>query len=226
MNPTASLSELFPSTATGSGAGTAPNTPAELGQEDFLELMVAQLENQDPTSPMDNFEFLSQIAQFGTVDGIQGLQQGFSELSGILYANQTLQAAGLVGSNVVTESNLGSLSAEAPLDATIDLPSSSSEVMLYVQDNTGRLVHSRALGAVNAGELNVQWDGIGDDGNPLPPGQYRVSAEAVIGGQVQAVPAYAHARVESVTVDQSKGSVMLNLAGGDQVALSSVKRFI
>ncbi|MCR9104346.1 MAG: flagellar hook assembly protein FlgD [Gammaproteobacteria bacterium] len=225
MNPTSSLSELFPSTANGA-ANAAPSSPAELGQEDFLELMVAQLENQDPTQPMDNFEFLSQIAQFGTVDGIQGLQQGFAELSGILYANQTLQAAGLVGSNVVTESNLGTLSAEAPLAATVDLPSASSEVTLYVQDTAGRLVHSRTLGAVNAGELGVQWDGMDNDGNPMPPGEYRVSAEAVIGGQVQAVSVYAHAQVESVTIDQANASVTLNLVGGDQVALSSVKRFI
>lgn len=225
MNPTSSLSELFPGTATGT-ANAAPSSPADLGQEDFLELMVAQLENQDPTQPMDNFEFLSQIAQFGTVDGIQGLQQGFSELSGILYANQTLQAAGLVGSNVVTESNLGTLSAEAPLEATIDLSSASSEVTLYVQDSAGRLVHSRTLGAVNAGELGVQWDGTDNNGNPMPPGEYRVSAEAVVGSQVQAVPVYAHARIESVTVDQANASVTLNLVGGDQVALSSVKRFI
>tara|TARA_R110000823_G_scaffold47903_12_gene121855 strand:+ start:6362 stop:7042 length:681 start_codon:yes stop_codon:yes gene_type:complete len=226
MNPTSSLSELFPGAAAGSGANAVPNTPAELGQEDFLELMVAQLENQDPTKPMDNFEFLSQIAQFGTVDGIQGLQQGFAELSGMLYANQTLQAAGLVGSKVVTESNLGSLSAEAPLDATLDVPGASSELTLYVQDSAGRLVHSRTLGAVEAGELKVQWDGMGDDGNPLPPGEYRVSAEAVVDGRVQAVPAYAHAQVESVSIDRANASVTLNLVGGDQVALSSVKRFI
>jgi len=225
MNPVANLSDIFPSPAPAGSVGNAAGNPAELGQEDFLELMVAQLENQDPTKPMDNFQFLSQIAQFGTVDGIQGLQDSFADLAGIFNANQTLQAAGLVGRTVVTESNLGSLAPEAPLEATIDLPASSSNVTLFVQDTTGRLVHSRELGAAAAGEINVQWDGLDEAGNPLPPGQYRVSAEAAIAGEVEAVPVYAHAAVESVSIDQANAAVTLNLAGGDQVELASVKRF-
>lgn len=223
MEATASLSELFPST---SNAAASAKKSGELGQEDFMELMVAQLENQDPTKPMDNFEFLSQIAQFGTVDGIQGLQTGFSDLSSILYANQTLQAAGLVGHKVVTESNLGILKAEQTLDATIDVPQSTSSLTLYVQDMSGRLVHSRELGAAAAGDITVQWDGTDDQGNLAPPGQYRVSAESVISGQPQANSVYAHSLVESVTVDRTGGGVALNLAGGDQVGLSAVKSIL
>jgi len=187
---------------------------------------VAQLENQDPTKPMDNFEFLSQIAQFGTVDGIQGLQQGFSELSSILSSNQTLEAAALVGHKVVTESNLGTLVPEEMLDATIDLPRSSSGVTLYIQDMGGRLVHTRTLGATASGEIKIQWDGVDDSGNTAPPGQYRVSAEAVISDQVQAVSVYAHSLVESVSIDPRGAGVVLNLAGGDQVGLPAVKSFL
>lgn len=218
-----SLSELFPSTAP--GATNAPSNPAELGQEDFLELMVAQLENQDPTSPMDNFEFLSQIAQFGTVEGIQSLQSGFAELSAVLYSNQTLQAASLVGRSVVTESNLGTLGAESPLEATLDFPGDATGAVLYVQDMAGRLVHTRPLGAVEAGELTVSWDGTGENGERLPPGEYRVSAEVLNAEGAAAVPVYGHAQVESVSVGQSSGAVTLNLASGDTVPLSSVKRF-
>ncbi len=223
MEATASLSELFPSTST---AAASAQTSGELGQEDFMELMVAQLENQDPTKPMDNFEFLSQIAQFGTVDGIQGLQSGFADLSSILYANQTLQAAGLVGHKVVTESNLGMLKVDETLDATIDVPQSSANVTLYVQDMSGRLVHSRELGAAAEGDMKVQWDGTDNQGNVAPPGQYRVSAEAIISGQPQATSVYAHSLVESVTVDRTGGGVALNLSGGDQVSLSAVKSIL
>ncbi len=224
MNPTSNLSEIFPSTATQSAATASPS---ELGQEDFLELMVAQLENQDPTKPMDNFEFLSQIAQFGTVEGIQGIQAGFEDLSSVLYANQTLQAAGLVGSKVLTETNLGVLGAEGePFEASIDVPSGNEGVTLFVQDTAGRLVHSRELGVLQPGEVKVQWDGIGDDGNPALPGQYRVSAEVTIGGQPQAASVYTHTLVESVTVDRGNGGVTLNLAGGDQVSLNQVRGFL
>ena len=191
-----------------------------------MELMVAQLENQDPTKPMDNFEFLSQIAQFGTVDGIQGLQKGFSDMSSILYASQTLEASGLLGHKVVTGSNLGVLAADETLDATIKLPSSSSGVTVFVQDMSGRLVHSRSLGAAEAGDIDLQWDGSDDEGNLAPPGQYRVSAEAVVGGQAQALSVHTHSLVESVSIDPGGAGVMLNLAGGDQVDLTAVKSIL
>jgi len=222
MEATPNLSELFPSPAT----STTASSPTELGQEDFLELMVAQLENQDPTKPMDNFQFLSQIAQFGTVDGIQGIEQSIADLSAAMYASQTLQAAGLVGSKVVTETNYGTLVEGETLGATIDVPQGNTGLTLYIQDPGGQLVHTRALGVQPPGEFQVEWDGLDESGNPVLPGQYRVSAETLVAGEPQAVPVYGHTRVDSVTVDRASGDITLNLAGGDQVGLPQVKGFL
>ncbi len=223
MDTTLSISELFPTSSTPSAA---ENKNEELGQEDFMRLMVAQLENQDPTEPMDNFEFLSQIAQFNAVDGIQGLQQGFGDLASVLSSNQALDAAQLIGNKVVSGSNVGVLSEGETLDATIELPQSAADVVVYVQDMSGRVVYSESLGAAVAGELKLEWDGTDSAGNPMLPGQYRVSAEAVLEGQNQGVSVYAHSLVESVTVDPSGVGVALNLAGGEQMPLSAVKSFL
>ncbi|MFK8047118.1 MAG: flagellar hook assembly protein FlgD [Halioglobus sp.] len=223
MDAAPSISELFPSN---SNTASGPRQADELGQEDFLKLMIAQLENQDPTKPLENTEFLSQMAQFSTVEGIQGIQEGFGNLSGVLSANQTLQAASLVGQKVVTESNLGVLADGETLDATIDLPQTSGAVTLYIQDMAGNLVHSRAMGPSAPGEIKVQWDGIKDDGSLALPGQYRVSAESFSQGQIEAVSVYTHSRVESVTIDGANGGVALNLAGGDQVSITEVKSFL
>ncbi|MEH6616204.1 MAG: flagellar hook assembly protein FlgD [Porticoccus sp.] len=223
MESTTNISELFPSTLT-----TTPtkNNPNELGQEDFMTLMVAQLKNQDPTKPMDNMQMLTQVAQFGTVSGIQGVQEGVDNLSSVLYSNQALEAAGLVGRQVMTDSNMGVLRADKTLDATIDLPQNADGVTLYVQNMSGRLVHSQALGPASAGDLKVQWDGTDAAGNRLLPGQYRISAEALMGGQNQAASVYTHSQVESVTVDRAGTGVLLNLAGGAQVGMSGVKSFL
>lgn len=222
MTVTNPLTELFPSAS----ATTTATSSSELGQEDFLQLMVAQLENQDPTKPMDNFEFLSQIAQFGTVDGIQGIQQSFEQMTATLTANQTLQAAGLVGSKVITETNIAVLAEGESIDATVDVPGGNGGVTLYVQDMSGRLVHTRQLGPQPAGEMQIQWDGIDDNGNPSPLGQYRVSADVSMAGEPVATSVYAHTLVDSVTIDRSNNGVTLNLAGGDQVSLSQVKSFL
>lgn len=233
MESLASISELFPrSTPLGNAKA---NSVDEMGSEDFLTLMVAQLENQDPTKPMDNMQFMGQLAQFGTVSGIQELNAGFSGLSSALSGGQALQAASLVGRSVVTESNLGTLGTVAgadgqtslALDATVDFGGSSTAGgTLYVQDLSGRLVYSAALPASTGGQLPVRWDGRSAQGDLLPPGTYRVSAESTIGGQSTAVSVFAHQRVGSVAVDQAQGVVTLKLDNGNDVQLDQVKQFL
>ena len=82
-----------------------------LGQDEFLELMMTQLQNQDPLNPAESGEFLSQIAQFGTVNGITELQQSFSTLASSLQSNQALQASTMVGRSVLVENNILQLGA-------------------------------------------------------------------------------------------------------------------
>ena len=83
-----------------SNASTQPKPGDELGQADFLQLMTAQLEAQDPLKPQESGEFLTQLAQFGTVNGIQELQKSFTGLSNSLLSLQALQASTLVGRTV------------------------------------------------------------------------------------------------------------------------------
>ena len=97
----------------------------ELGQEEFLQLMLTQLENQDPFKPMESGEFLGQLAQFGTVTGLGELQQSFESLSGSLISDQALQAASLVGRSVTIESGEGLLKTDSPLTGAVELPTSS-----------------------------------------------------------------------------------------------------
>jgi flagellar basal-body rod modification protein FlgD len=232
MDSLASINELFPAPA----ARTAreANAVEDMGSDDFLTLMVAQLENQDPTKPMDNMQFMGQLAQFGTVSGIQELNAGFAGLSGALSGGQALQAAALVGRDVVTESNLGTLAevvnsdgeSSFALDASVDFGGSAAGGTLYVQDMAGRLVYSSALPPSAGGQLKVRWDGLDAQGRQMPVGTYRVSAEALVNGQSTAVSVYAHQRVESVSVDGAGGTVTLNLGNGSDVQLGQVKQFL
>ncbi len=86
-----------------------------LGQEDFLTLMISQFRNQDPFEPMDNGEFLGQLAQFSTVNGISSLNAAFAGLAGSMQDNQALQAAGLVGHSVLAVTDIAYLDDEQSL---------------------------------------------------------------------------------------------------------------
>lgn len=215
------ISELFPSTAPTTKASAAD----DMGMEDFLTLMVAQLENQDPSKPLENTDFLAQIAQFSTVSGIEDLNTSFSDVSTSLYANQAVEAASLVGRKVITEDNIANFSEGDSLGGTIDLPKNAAALTVYIQDMAGGLVHTQALGPKNEGQQVFSWDGMDADGSMLPPGRYRLSAEAVIDGESQGVSVYSHSLVESVSVGKSGGSV-INLKGGGSAIMSGIKGFL
>jgi len=201
-------------------------TRNKLGQEQFLKLMVAQLKHQDPTKPLDNAEFLSQIAQFSTVTGIQELQSSFTQLAGSMQSNQLLQTSALVGRSVLVESDLGTLPAGGNLGGAVRLSSSTPELMVTIQDARGAIVRRLEMGTQAAGQVRFNWDGIADNGQNAPPGVYRVKAEASVDGKTVALDTLTAASVESVTLDKATQALSLNLAGLGPVAFSKVRQIL
>jgi len=123
-----------------------PVPKQELGQEQFLKLLTTQLANQDPTKPMENGDFLGQLAQFSSVSGIQDLQKSFSAFAGSISSNQSLQAAGLVGRTVLVPSNEGVLSLQNGLKGEVNLTGSTENLVVQIQDRNGATVKELQLG--------------------------------------------------------------------------------
>ena len=109
----------------------------EMGQSDFLKLMTTQLQNQDPFSPMENTEFLSQMAQFGTVSGVDRLNGSFDSLATALNGNRALQASMIVGSQVLVSSATHRLEADAGLSGAVDLPQPVADLSVRFEDQFG-----------------------------------------------------------------------------------------
>ena len=122
------------------------NEREELGQTEFLELMTAQLENQDPFKPLENGDFLAQIAQFSTVSGIGDLQKSFDKLSTSLVSNQALQAANLVGHKVLAPTGTVGLTQGGSVKGSIELPAASSQVTINVLDRSGQTIRELCPG--------------------------------------------------------------------------------
>ena len=197
----------------------------KLGQEAFMELMIAQLRNQDPMKPMENGEFLTQIAQFSQVTGLQELQDSFKSLSESLVSNQALQAASLVGRDVLAPTGLGVLGPGQPIRGSVELPSASAQVTVNIYDSAGQMVRRLELGSQASGEALYQWDGLRDDGTFAPPGNYLISAEAEFNGRNEAVEALVVNRVNGVTLGNA-GSLLLDLAGVGPMDFEQVKQIL
>jgi len=198
-----------------------------LGQDEFLKLMTTQMTHQDPTKPMQNGEFLSQMAQFGTVSGIQELQQSFKDFSASISSDQALQAASLVGRNVSVPSDYGLLSAGGEINGSFDLSTSASSVNVVITDSdTGDVIRKINLGQQAAGSVPFTWDGLNDAGTLVSPGIYKVQAEASIDGVNTVFQPAIQSKVESVSMSNGTNGVQVSLAGLGAVSFNKIKQIL
>lgn len=226
MNDISSLQDIYASAGlrTSEEARRAESkVKNDLAQEDFLDLMVAQLRNQDPMKPMEDGEFLTQMAQFSTSTGIQELKDSFKSFSESMQSGQTLQAASLVGRSVLAPTGVGRLEEGGSLNGSIDLTESSSDVEVRIFNQAGELVRSIGLGQQAAGTVPFKWEGLDDQGQPLPAGDYLIEASADSGNGAEAVETLIATEVENVTLNRS-GGLLLGLNGGRTLELSEVRQ--
>ena len=205
-----------------------PSQPdqSDLGQEDFLTLMITQFRNQDPFEPMDNGEFLGQLAQFSTVNGIESLNSEFAGLSGALRDEQALQAANLVGHTVLAATDSAYFNGESAVGGALDLGAAASNVEIDIVNANGELVQRLSLGEQAPGTVNFDWDGRNVDGEIVDAGHYQVNARVVRGSNIESTTAYLRADVESVTLGQFGGAMTLNLSGGNALSLSDIHQIL
>jgi flagellar basal-body rod modification protein FlgD len=194
----------------------------ELQMEDFLNLMVTELTHQDPFKPMDNTELATQISQFAAVSGIEQLNGSFSGLSDSLLSDQALQAANLVGRDVLVPMSAGYLTSGGSISGVVGLSSSASDVTVRVTDMTGALVKEIKLGTQPQGEVNFSWDGLDASGEGVPAGQYLISAEASVDGETVAPYTLVEARVNSVSLGAPGQPMALNLDGLGTISFNDV----
>jgi len=209
--------------------GLAQKPPAaaakkDLGQSDFLQLMTAQMKNQDPMQPMENGQFLQQMASFSQVKGLQDLQASLSTLSTSLYSNQALQAATLVGKDVLLPGSKGVyIDPKNPLQGAADLTTGADQVNVTIQDSAGQTLSQFALGAQPAGRVNFVWDGKTDKGTVVKPGVYGVKVTASVAGKATAADTLVQANVSSISFGKSQSELKVNLLGLGDANFSDVK---
>ena len=194
----------------------------QLGQAQFMQLMIAQLRNQDPTKPMDPSAFLGQLAQFGTVSGIQNMQDSLSTLSDSLRSSQVLGGTSLVGHYVLADASEGSIGTTGEIAGTTTIPEGATEASLVITDSSGQLIRRMPISS-QQGEAQFLWDGTPDVGTRAPAGNYTVSAIAKVGGTAEQLTTQLVGHVASVTIDPTNHSLTLNTDLGP-IALGRVRR--
>lgn len=198
----------------------------ELGQAEFLALMTAQLQYQDPLKPMENGDFLGQMAQFGTVSGINDLNATFNNLSASFQSNQALQASTLVGRRVLVPSQTGTLNDGASLMGSVELAQPASKLVITIKNSAGQLVNRQELGLQQAGLIDFEWNGLDADGNNLPSGEYQIAAEVYRGTEVSSGSMFSVVDVESVTLGVGGQDLTLSVSGLGDIDMGQVRKIM
>ncbi len=186
-----------------------------LGKDDFLNLLVAQLRNQDPLKPMESTEFTAQLAQFSSLEQLYNVNYNLGSLENNQAAMHNNQAVAMIGKTAWALGNIVQKTDTALVDLHFGLNQDASETMLHIYDAQGNFVKTISAGAREAGTHLVSWDGTNDAGSSVPDGSYQfevlagdargnnVSSETFVVGVVSGVifdQGAAHLQVNDLSI--------------------------
>lgn len=234
------LNAVNGTTSTSTTSSSADETSSDAIQDRFLTLLIAQLNNQDPTNPLDNAQLTSQLAQLSTVTGIEKLNTSLGSLMTEMQTSQSMQSANMIGHGVFTSGNTVNLSSSTTTDDDgnstttqqgvlgINLASDADKVVVSIVNDSGKVVQTVNLGAQSAGVVPVIWDGStsssGTATGNAKDGKYTFTVTASNAGSAVTSTTLSFGTVSSVST--TNGSVKLNVSGVGAVNTSDVVQII
>jgi len=139
------------------------NTKDQLGQEDFLKLMTTQLQNQDPFAPVDNADFIAQMAQFSTVTGITSMDETMKSVSEQLTEMRIASTTQMMGHSVLVPGKYARPDKEGVVSGLVDLPDTAANLNIIFESSDGEVLHQDSLGLQKAGLVGFEWRDLPDE---------------------------------------------------------------
>ncbi|GKT11105.1 MAG: flagellar basal-body rod modification protein FlgD [Thiomicrorhabdus sp.] len=200
----------------------ASNPNNELGQTDFLMLLTTQLQNQDPSEPMDATSFVTDLTQMSQLEAANKTNQTIADMATSFQNMQTMQATSLIGKSVEAEGR--DFSHTEGEDSRIRLSADEylEDITILISNEDGK-VQELKLSELGVGEENVIWNGLDGNNNISTGGIYSLTAYGTnVDGDVKPVDTIVGTKVSSVSIG-SGGSMTLTLATGERVLMDSVR---
>tara|TARA_R110001592_G_scaffold205052_2_gene455430 strand:- start:3397 stop:4074 length:678 start_codon:yes stop_codon:yes gene_type:complete len=194
----------------------------DLGKNEFMELMIAQLENQNPLEPQDNGAFISQLAEFSSLEEMQKISGSVNNFSTQFQSSQALQASAMVGRTVLVPATTSPLSNAGSISGIVELEKSTSSLNISIFNGSGELVNQFDLGQQPSGTVPFVWDGTNTKGEQMPFDNYTIKAQASRSGSAEQATTLLSANVNSVSIAQG-GGISLNLSGMGSIPLDQVR---
>ena len=209
-------------TTTSAATTTTTSNSSSLNQNDFLKLMTAQMQNQDPFNPVDNTQMVAQMAQFSSLAGISEMNTTMKAISDKLGATSASDAMAYVGKTVLTEGSTAYGRNTGGIAGSVELPSAVTSVNVTISDANGVAIKTMQLGAHAKGTVGYDWDGKDAAGAEAGNGPFTVQVAAQNAGTTVGATSLVWAPVQSVST--TTGSAVLTLPGIGEVPVSAVRQ--
>jgi len=221
MAVTSTISEIQSAGETAQAAASKTTTGSDtLGKDEFLKLLTAQLQQQDPTQPMSSTEFVAQLAQFSSLEQMSNVNDTLTKMLTAQGTALETTATSMVGKTAVYTTDEVSLTEGKTATITANLSQAATNVNLVIKDSDGNTVRTVALGACSSGTNRFTWDGLNDSGSTLSTGTYTTQISATdINGNAVSLTQSGSARITGITFDNGTTKF---LAGGSTLELSDI----
>ena len=201
-----------------------PKAKDQLGQEDFLKLMTTQLQNQDPFAPMENGEFIAQMAQFSTVTGITSMDESLKNVAAKLGETRIATAANMLGHSVLVPGKIARADDDGSVNGVIDLPSAATNVNVVFKSKNGEILDTINLGNQSSGLVGFAWHGAPKDMIESDEPIF-VEAYANSGKGMEGVSSSIFAEVLSSSAGDGDSGVMLDVRDYGTISANEVIKF-
>ena len=201
-----------------------PKAKDQLGQEDFLKLMTTQLQNQDPFAPMENGEFIAQMAQFSTVTGITSMDESLKNVAAKLGETRIATAANMLGHSVLVPGKIARADDDGSVNGVIDLPSAATNVNVVFKSQNGEILDTINLGNQSSGLVGFAWHGAPKDMIESDEPIF-VEAYANSGKGMEGVSSSIFAEVLSSSAGDGDSGVMLDVRDYGTISANEVIKF-
>jgi flagellar basal-body rod modification protein FlgD len=217
-----SISSISPA-ANSDPTANVSKRKTSLDQQDFFNLFITQLKNQNPLNPMDHFQMASQVAQFNSLETLNRIYQSVEIMGAYQASMNSLQAAGLIGKNVEFESQHLSVQGGRVSEGYYQL-SRPGKVKIEIFDEKGQLIRTLEEGIKDGSRQRLVWDGKSQAGVTQSDGKYSVQVTAV-DEKGQPIPVEL-SRIGAVTGIQFENGLIYLYLGSEKITLRDVKAIL
>ena len=197
----------------------------DLDRSAFLTLFTTQLKNQNPLDPMNNEAFVSQLAQFSSLEAMTGVRTSVDAMAADSKSEKFLLGSSLLGKKIERVGNLATLAAGGEISPNANLSESADSAVFSIYDAaTDELVYTEDFENLPAGGVDLTWNGQNQEGDEMPAGQYKFEFVVDRGGVSTTLPLINKQVITAVSWDQTLEELKVEMEDGSMLSMAEVGR--